>query len=113
MLPPELSTLLDADHDARARISAATAAARERIEEARAARERRRGERIEALERQLAAELAAIESGAEEQAAERRARRAAFLDGQRRAGDAVLSSAAELYAQIVRHGPQRTARAAP
>lgn len=107
----DLTAIVAADEEARAHLQAARTAAAVRVEQVRRDLDADRAARLEALRSQAALAVADVEEQAQRMLDERKAARARSIETRRRAAEAALDSAAELYARIVMDGPPRQGRA--
>jgi hypothetical protein len=107
----DLTAIIAADEEARAHLQAARAAAAVRVEQARRDLEAGRAARLDALRSQAFHAVAGIEEQAKRALDEREAGRTRSIAMRRRAAEAPLDAAAELYARIVMDGPPRQGRA--
>jgi hypothetical protein len=103
----DLTAIVAADEEARARVQAARAAADTRVEAARLEIEGDYRARLEALRSAVDREIQDIDNGAARVAADRAAARAAANAVRQRKAEAALPAAAEVYASIVREGAPR------
>jgi hypothetical protein len=103
----DLTAIVAADEEARAHLQAARAAAAGRVDQVRRELEANRTARLEALRAQTVRAVAAIEEQARRTLDERNAARARSIETRRRAAEAALDAAADLYARIIRDGPQQ------
>jgi hypothetical protein len=102
-----LDELVAADEDLRARVSAAGRAAKAHIAEAEIARRDRDRDRAQAASARLEEELRGLASAADAEIEERRRSRATWIAARREKGQGLISSAARLWAGIVRDGVAR------
>jgi hypothetical protein len=103
----DLSSIIAADEEARARVQAARTAAANRVDEVRRNIEDERALRLAALRAQAARTVAAIEEQVGRTVAERTTARARSIAARRHAAEAALEAAADLYARIVIRGVPR------
>ena len=102
----DLTAIVAADEEARARVQTVRAAAADRADEVRRDIDRARSQRLDALRTQAARDVQAIEEQTMRTIAEREAARARSIEARRASSDACLDAAAELYARIVVDGPR-------
>jgi hypothetical protein len=107
----DLTAIVAADEEARAHVQAARTAAAARVERVRRELEADRAARLDALRSQAASAVAGIEEQTRRTIDERAAARAGSIETRRRAAEAALGAAAELYARIVLDGPSQQGRA--
>ena len=103
----DLAAIVAADEEARAAVQTTRTAGLERVDQVRQGIDRSRAERFAALRAQAAQAVAAIDEQTARTIAEREAARAQSMAARRRAAEAVLEAAAEIYARIVIDGPER------
>jgi hypothetical protein len=101
----DLTAIVAADEEARARVHAARTAAAGRVDEARRDIERARSQRLETLRTQAARDVQAIAEQTARTTAEREAARSRSIEVRHASSEACLEAAAELYARIVIDGP--------
>ena len=107
----DLTVIVVADEEARAHVQAARAAAASRVDRLRRDVDAERAARLDALRSQAALAVAGIEEQAQRTLHERQAARVRSVEARRRAAEAALDAAAEVYARIVMDGPSRQRRA--
>jgi hypothetical protein len=101
----DLTAIVAADEEARARVQAAQTAADNRIAQVRVGIEVARSQRLDAMRVQVTREVQSIEERTLHTVAEREAARARSIAARRASSDACLEAAAEIYARIVIAGP--------
>lgn len=98
---PDLAAVVEADEEARARVSAARAERERRIEAARAERAARDAAALDAARREVEAEAARVVAEATAEAGRREVARRAWLEARREQAEGRLDEAAELWARLV------------